>query len=141
MQVSIWILLDILLLLIVLLVFILIKLPNILIILNDRIKKTRKFIIENEGFFSIFFIGLFAIEQAILIIFTQIFDYNLEILKIIISIFALVVIGTSYLQKLILETKRKYEKETKSSLQKSTEMIESLKEFNRDLIEKIKGIK
>ncbi len=91
------------------------------------IKPTREFIKKNEGVFSIFFIVLFALEQALLILLTDYFKDNAGFLRLIISIFALVVMTTASLQKFVLETKRRYEKEAKKSIKKTTLTLEKYK--------------
>jgi hypothetical protein len=98
-----------------------------------RIYLVRKLIDENDGIFSLLFIFLFAIEQVILILLIYIFN-NPSMLKLIVSIFALVVITTASLQKFILETKRRYEKEkydialkAKGTISKLSERIKELK--------------
>ena len=125
--------LDIILLLVIILLFFLF-LKQILEFVNVRIQCLRKFVLENDGFFSIFFIALFAAEQVLLIWLIYKFNNNPSILTLIVSIFALVVITTASLQKFLLETKRKYEKETKDSLQRSTKIINEFKAFSKCLI-------
>ena len=80
-------------------------LPIIFRCLEKTIIITRGFVKHNEGFFSILFILLFALEQVILIGLTTYFREEANLLRLIISIFALVVITTASLQKFILETK------------------------------------
>jgi len=73
-------------------------LSNICIYLGDFIK-------NNSGFFSIFFIFIFFIEQLIFIIIITLF-FNISInLQAFIGIFALIVITTATLQKFIWEYK------------------------------------
>ena len=69
----------------------------------------RGFIDRNDGLFNLVFIGIFAVEQAVLLV--LIFEYgpNVEVLGLIVSIFALVVVTTASIQKVILDIKRKYE--------------------------------
>jgi len=93
------------------------------------IEPTREFIKKNEGVFSIFFIILFALEQTLLILLTDYFKNNTGFLRLIISIFALVVMTTASLQKFILETKRRYEKEAKKSIKKTTLTLEKYKKL------------
>lgn len=95
--------------------------------INKRTDRTRDFIKKNEGFFSVTFIILFAIEQAILIWLTTYFKENTTKLRLIISIFALVVMTTASLQKFVLETKRRYDNETKQSLKESNKIITKLR--------------
>ena len=112
-------------------------LPIIFRCLEKAIMVTREFIKHNEGFFSILFILLFALEQVILIGLTTYFREEANLLRLIISIFALVVITTASLQKFILETKRRYENETKRSIEESNEVIRTYKTIINDLIRKI----
>lgn len=111
--------------------------PSFLKCLQKGIIVTREFIKINEGFFSILFILLFALEQVVLIGLTTYFREEAGLLRLIISIFALVVITTASLQKFILETKRRYENETKRSIKKSNAIIESYKETIMNLMKKI----
>ncbi len=132
-----FVIIDIILILINL-VLVFVFLPRILDLFGDRIKKIRNFIRENEGFFSIFFIGLFAIEQIILIILTSLpqFTKSLNRIKLIIGLFALIVITTASLQKFVLEKQKEYKK---TLLEKSNEIIIELKVLNKYLLEKLKG--
>ena len=118
---------------------------DVLDFINCRAEKTRKFMKNNEGFFSIFFIVLFAIEQSILIGLTTYFKEDTTKLRLIISIFALFVMTTASLQKFVLETKRRYEKEVQESGYKTLELVESYEGLIRskdDIINKlIKKIK
>ena len=114
---------------IILLTMILINFNLLLNFLEKIINCCRDFIKRNDGFFSIFFIILFSLEQAILIILIYVFSQNLSILKFIVSIFSLVVITTASLQKFLLETKRRYEKEQTEVAKKAEEFI--IKVLNR----------
>jgi len=81
------------LLMIVLFADLVLYLSQILDFINDQIiEPCRKFADKNEGFFSVLFIIVFALEQALLIWFTTYFNENTTWLRLIISIFALVVI-------------------------------------------------
>lgn len=99
---------------------------------SGLIAPTREFIKKNEGIFSIFFIVLFAAEQALLIFLTDYFKDNAGYLRLIISLFALVVMTTASLQKFVLETKRRYEKETKESIEKANVTIEKYKKIRSE---------
>ncbi len=103
------------------------KLPKILDIVDIRIERCRKFIDKNEGVFSILFIILFATEQVLLIILISLFKESIDIIKIIVSIFSLVVVTTATLQKLILEIKRRYDKERIIAARKAKKIIQKLK--------------
>lgn len=65
----------------------------------------RKFVIENSGFFTILFLVIFFLEQALLIILIFSFFSVPYRLQIIISIFALIVVTTATLQKFVWEYK------------------------------------
>ena len=123
-------------LIIINLVFIFIFLPPLLDLLGNRIKKFRNFIKENEGFFSVCFVCLFALEQAILIILTSLpqFTKSLNRLRLIIGLFALIVITTAAFQKFILEKQKEYKKRL---LERSNEVIVELKALNKYLLEKL----
>lgn len=126
---------------ILLILFILlIKLPKILDIIDIRIERCRRFIDKNEGFFSILFIVLFTTEQVLLIILIFLFKENIDIIKIIVSIFSLVVITTATLQKLILEIKRKYDKERITAARKAKRIIQKLiaTRKEKNIIQKLK---
>ncbi|MBI2508303.1 hypothetical protein HYV89_05115 [Candidatus Woesearchaeota archaeon] len=113
---------------------------EILDFIDKRTNKTRDFIKTNEGFFSVLFIISFAFEQAILIGLTTYFKEDTTKLRLIIGIFALVVMTTASLQKFILETKRRYENETKESLEKSNKVIVKLRKVISNYKEKIKDL-
>jgi hypothetical protein len=118
-------------------ILIFIFLPTILKILNERIKWLRAFIEKNEGFFSLSFICLFGLEQAILILFIS-FSKNLDLLKFIVSFFALVVITTATIQKFIFDKKREYERKTKNYTKNSKEIIIEQSGFIKDILKELK---
>ena len=74
-----------------------------------------------------FFIVLFATEQTLLIGLTTYYKDEANLLRLIISIFALVVMTTASLQKFVLETKRRYENETRESIEENTKTTAELK--------------
>ncbi|MBI2667775.1 hypothetical protein HYX17_03310 [Candidatus Woesearchaeota archaeon] len=138
MEILILSVLDIFLLFLVILLLLFIKLPNLLPFLSYRIEIIRDFIKENEGFFSIFFIFLFATEQVILIILISKFGYNLNFLRVLISIFALVVVTTASLQKFILETKRRYDNQERVEAKEYLESRENRNvRFAKRMLEEI----
>lgn len=108
---------------------------------HKRANKTRYFIRNNEGFFSIFFIILFAVEQIVLIGLTTYFKDEAGLLRLIISIFALLVITTASLQKFVIETKRRYDNQAKENIEASTMLIESYRDKINKLIEDIEKSK
>lgn len=104
-----WLFWALLLLIIVIVVFYF--LIPLLICIDVRMDRLRDFTKKNDSFFSLFFIGLFGIEQVLLIMLLFIFGSDISLTKLIVSVFALVVISTASLQKHLLETKRRYERE------------------------------
>lgn len=114
--------------------------PQILLFIDNRMDSLRDFTKKNDSFFSLFFIGLFGIEQAILIILLFVFGDNLSLTKLIVSIFALFVITTATLQKSLLETKRRYEREVRVSLEGSNRVISRLRATNGYLMERIRRL-
>jgi len=118
-------------------------LSQILDFINDQIiEPCRKFADKNEGFFSVLFIIVFALEQALLIWFTTYFNENTTWLRLIISIFALVVITTAALQRFVLETKRRYENERYYTIKRAKDLfLKVKKELNgNNNLEKKKSI-
>jgi len=96
------------------------------------------FIRNHENSFNLFFILLYVIEQVFLIIATYYFENNISILKLIISVFALLVLTTASIQKLILDIKMQ---QIKLSLNKSNRIIAVYKYKYSDLISKIENSK
>jgi len=78
------------------------ELSNLISRLSDCF---RKFIVSNTGFFTILFLVIFFLEQALLILFVFYFFEASSKLQILISIFALIVVTTATLQKFIWEYK------------------------------------
>lgn len=113
---------------------------SLLDFIDIRTEKTRDFIKKNEGFFSVFFIILFATEQAFLIGLTTYFKDQASLLRLIISIFALVVITTASLQKFLLETKRRYDNETKESIKESNKIITNLRRMIKNYKKEINDL-
>lgn len=131
------------LLMIVLFADLVLYLSQILDFINDQIiEPCRKFADKNEGFFSVLFIIVFALEQALLIWFTTYFNENTTWLRLIISIFALVVITTAALQRFVLETKRRYENERYYTIKRAKDLfLKVKKELNgNNNLEKKKSI-
>jgi len=91
--------------------------------LDKTCNNTRIFIHRNESFFTILFLFLFSIQQFILIILFFYFKTNLNLLQIIISIFALIVVTTASLQKIILDVKLRYFREKVNILTKLIQNI------------------
>ncbi len=114
------------------LVIIFIFLPLFLNILSNRIDKIRRFVDKNDGFFCLFFLSLFTIEQIILIFCTS-FLNDPNILKFVISFFALVVITTASIQKFVFDKKVEYERKRTYTAKRATE---TLQELIKRLIEK-----
>lgn len=71
--------------------------------LNSHWTALREFAYENRTIFEMFFIFIYAFEQTALIISTFIFK-NTEELSLIISIFAVLVLTTFALHKLVMES-------------------------------------
>lgn len=117
-----------------------VRAPKLLSYVNIRTQKCRIFVDENEGFFTILFILMFTAEQILLIIFTTIFKENSTILRLIISIFALFVITTASLQKFVIETKRKYEKEREIVARNTIRVLSNHRSTSKKLHEKIKDL-
>lgn len=134
MDVLLWLVLDISLFLLIILMLLFIRLSTIVSFLDKRVEIMREFLKKNEGFFSIFFLLIFAIEQIILIIFISKFGYNLDFLRGLISIFALVVVTTASLQKFVLETKRRYDNEERI---KAKDYLESRENRNVTIVGKM----
>ena len=76
---------------------------------NLRVDLLRKFIDNNDGIFNILFLGIFALEQIVLLYLIFKFDEDVRLLTLIIGIFALVVVTTASTQKIIFDIKRKYD--------------------------------
>ncbi len=121
---------------ILLLIILFFALPSILPFINKRTRLLREFIMENDGFFTLAFIFLFAGEQVALLIFITFFEFTLTQLKFVIGIFALVVIVTASLQIFIVETKRKYEREVRLSLQESNRVLGDYKSKIDNILKK-----
>ena len=96
----------------------------------------RTFIKRQEGFFSIGFITLFGVEQIFLILWVYIYKDNPDILRLIVSFFSLVVLTTASLQKFLLDTKRRYEKEERDIAKRAKGALKRLSERNLELEKK-----
>lgn len=103
------------------------------------VDKIRYFIFKNDSFFSIIFLLIFFIEQLILIILVFYFKVNIELLQLIISVFALIVVTTSSFQKLILDIRVRHFKEQTIGFSKlffqSQKMLGNFKELIKHLKE------
>ena len=106
-----------------------ILLPYIKKPVYERVKIIRRGIDKNEGFFSIFFVCLFTLEQMLLLYLIHKFGEKIDMLKLFVSFFALVVVATASFQKTILEIKRRYDKEKYIALIDAKKVIMSLKRF------------
>lgn len=95
----------------------------------------REFINRNDSFFSVLFLCLFFAEQLLLIFLVFFYKNSQDILQIIIGIFALIVVTTASLEKIILELKLKYSREEMSVLKGMGELAPVLLER---LIQKMK---
>ncbi len=125
-----WVFLAVLILLILFF-----AIPPILRFVDIRTELFRRFTKKNDGFFSVFFIILFAAEQATLIILLFIFENDTSLVRLIVSVFGLFVVTTAALQRFVLETKRRYEKEQYDTALKAKGV---LKEISERLSEKSK---
>jgi len=96
------------------------------VVFKDRGKIAKKFIDANDGFFRLLFIFAFSVEQALLILAVYAFEYDINMLKLIISFFAVIVIATASLQAFLVETKMKYEKERRGLARRADSYIKSI---------------
>ncbi|MBU2633606.1 MAG: hypothetical protein KJ674_00005 [Nanoarchaeota archaeon] len=119
--------LDLLLLALIFFSVLFIRLPTLLLFLNKRFELCRKFILKNETPFNVGFIMLFTVEQGLLIISIFISE-NINILKVTISLFSLIVIFTASLQATILQTRLRYEKERTSFVKRWIQITKELSE-------------
>ncbi len=93
-------------------------------------RNLRRFAFYNRTIFEIFFIGLYAVEQFLLIWYTF-NSNNLEDLGYIISLFAVIVLTTFALYKLLMESRIKVlEEEVKKLQLKKFSLESSAKEIN-----------
>ncbi len=99
--------------------------PTLLRITGHRTFLFRKFIEKNDGFFSVAFMVLFTVEQITLIFLLYIFKDQTRLIGLIVSVFAVFVVTTAALEKFFLETKRRYDRESKVSIESSNRIIES----------------
>lgn len=132
MNTEVWLIIGICSLLLLFFIFLFLLFEDILIFINKKCNFLRYFIEKNDGLFTILFLLLFSVEQIILIFLIYINGDKINILKLIISIFALVVVVTASLQKFILEKKREYDKKIqvygKKAIKTITNLINKLKE-------------
>ena len=123
-NISQWILLNILVF-VILSLFLISQRRTIFSSLNGLCEDIRDFIVKNDSFFTLAFLALFFLEQLALIILVFYFEYkNINALQILISIFALIVVTTSSLQKTILDVRVKHFKEQTIMGQKLTFLLE-----------------
>ena len=142
-----WIVLDLILILLISLF----GLKDLVNFLDERCNVIRHFVWKHDDFFSGLFLFVFFIEQLLLIAFVYLFnwlDSGIVLLQLLISAFALIVITTSSLQKLILEIKNRYFKSELRRVGKKNEVFlkdlkllidenESLKKENKFLKKKL----
>ena len=103
--------LNILFLILNYLLIIFIKMPNFIRFLDKRFGLCKKFILTHETPFTVAFIFLFASEQLLLVLYIFLFKENIEFLKLVVSLFSIIVIATASLQATILQTKIRYNKD------------------------------
>lgn len=100
---------------------------------DDLITDLRFFIYKNDSFFTILFLFIFFIQQLILIIFGHIFREDVIRLQILISIFALIVVTTSSLQKLVLDIRVRHFRDQSIAFSKlyysNEKILEALKKI------------
>lgn len=72
--------------------------------ITDTSEKCKKFIEDNSGFFTMFFLFVFFFEQLLLVIGVLFFDVSVK-LQAFIGVFALIVITTATIQKFVWEYK------------------------------------
>ena len=84
---------------------------RILANLNAISVNTRQFITNQDSFLSIIFLGIFFIEQALLMYFSYTYKENMFVLQFIIGGFALVVISTASFEKILFSVRTKFFKE------------------------------
>lgn len=70
-------------------------------------KNLRNFAFENKTVFEVFFIGLYSVEQFLLILFSY-KAKSVQELSFIISVFAIIVLTTFAFHKLLMESRIKY---------------------------------
>ncbi|MBU0628402.1 MAG: hypothetical protein KKC75_04375 [Nanoarchaeota archaeon] len=68
----------------------------------------RDFIIKNNSFFTLFFMGLYFFEQALVVMVIYLFFNVTSTLQTFISIFALIVVTTATVEKFISSYKYQY---------------------------------
>lgn len=107
-------------------------------------KNLRRFAFYNRTIFELFFIFLYVIEQIILV-WLAFHVKSIEELGLIISIFAIIVLTTFALHKLLMESRIKVlENEVKELQMKKflfEEELSNIKEISHDLYEKVLNIK
>ena len=101
-------------------------------------KNYREFIIKNEGFFTIFFVLVFLVEQLLLIIILAYFFQLSKWLSAIVGIFALIVVTTAAFQKFIWEYKFRWAEDLGKSAEYAIPIIDEQREFIESLIGRLK---
>ena len=89
---------------------------KILPFFDGLINDLRLFIYKNDSLFTILFLFIFFFQQLLLIVLSYFFNENVIRLQVLISIFALIVVTTSSLQKLILDIRVRHFKEQSIAL-------------------------
>ena len=79
--------------------------------LNIISTNLRDFITNQDSLLSIIFLGIFFLEQSLLIYFSYIYRENMIFLQIIIGGFALLVLSTASLEKILFSVRTKFFKE------------------------------
>lgn len=116
-------LLDLIILSFIFIFIVYIRLPERVKHLQIRIELIRDLIEKNEGFFTILFIGIFALEQIALILLINYYKESLDVLRLIVGLFAVLVISTATLQKFLIDTKRRYEKDRDITARRARDLL------------------
>jgi len=106
--------------------------------ISEKRRTFNKLIIKNEGFFTIFFVLAFLIEQLLFIIILAYFFKASKWLSAIVGIFALIVVTTATFQKFVWEYKFKWAAELSKRAQYAYHVISEQREFIDSLISKLR---
>lgn len=136
-----WVILDLFLFLLI----VLFGLKYIVNFIDKECEILRKFFIKREGFLGLLFLLLFSGEQLLFLLFFHKFSYRIDSLRFGVSIFALIVITTASIQRIILEIKNRFFKyELERTGKENLIYLKDLKSFideNESLLEEDENLK
>lgn len=94
--------------------------------LSNLTIEIRRFIYSNDNFFTVFFLFVFFLQQLLLVMLVYYYRKDIDILQLLISLFALIVVTTSSLQKVILDVRIRHFKEQRDSVYKAFTYVDRL---------------